>query len=285
MKIKSRHLSRVRKRGVSEIIATVLMVLLVVSISATVFAYASNGLGSFGESFSNLLANQGNAISEQFSLEQSTFNLTAGLPPYIQMTITNSQNSPTPAPFQQELTINPSLYTSLESSDLGNIRFYSTLSGGAFSGPIDSWLESTSSSPANTASSATFWIDLTTGIAASSSAAVYMVFETTTPEFDGNVAGEAPQLSASYGLYDNGANVFNQYGGASWTSFTFQSGTWSTANGYLQQTGTTAIGGTAGGPAALIESTQYSVSSSYVLEMAFGYTTRATARVGIIADG
>jgi hypothetical protein len=115
-----------------------------------------------------------------------------------------------------------------------------------------------------------------------------MAFLPTSTEFDGIVAGEAPELSPTYGQYDNGANVFAQYGGGGstgWSSFTFQSGTWTTSNGYLQQTSASVSGGANGGPAALIESTQYSVTSSYVIEMAFSYTGQSSPRVGIIADG
>jgi hypothetical protein len=38
-----------------------------------------------------------------------------------------------------------------------------------------------------------------------------MVFNSLSTEFDGSVAGEAPQLSHSYAQYDNGANVFSFY--------------------------------------------------------------------------
>jgi hypothetical protein len=53
------------------------MILLVVSISTAVYAYTTNGLGSYGSNFSNLLSNQGNSISQQISIEQATFNLTS----------------------------------------------------------------------------------------------------------------------------------------------------------------------------------------------------------------
>ena len=93
--------------------------------------------------------------------------------------------------------------------------------------------------------------------------------------------GEAPQLSSTYGQYDNGASVFTQYGGKSWSSFTFVGGTWTTANGYLQQTSTS--GSYSGGPAALIESANYPATGNYILGMAFNYPTGTNPRVGIIA--
>jgi hypothetical protein len=112
-----------------------------------------------------------------------------------------------------------------------------------------------------------------------------MTFEPISTNYDGVYAGEAPQLSSTYGQYDNGASVFNQYGGggsSGWSKFTFVGGTWTTAKGYLQQTATN--GNYNGGPTALIESTSYSVTGQYVLGMAFNYTTQASARVGILAD-
>ncbi|MDG6994587.1 MAG: hypothetical protein JRN52_01580 [Nitrososphaerota archaeon] len=200
-----------RSSAISEIIAALLMLLLVVSISASVYAYTSNGLGSFSDKMSNLFTNQGEAISQQFNVALATFNATSGLPPYALIEVANSQPLPTPSPFQQLVTINPSVYTTSERSDLGNIRFFSTLSGGTFSGPLDSWLESASSYPANSATSAQFWIALPNGIPASSNVNLYMVFEPTSTTFDGIVAGESPQLSATYGQYDNGAYVFPIY--------------------------------------------------------------------------
>ncbi|MGA2876329.1 MAG: hypothetical protein ABSE82_12415 [Nitrososphaerales archaeon] len=263
------------------------MLLIIIGLGVVVYAYATGAFDTSTSNISSLLVNSGNKVAEKLKVVQSSFNTTSypgTATQYAMFTLTNSQTSATPSPFQQMFTMNPSLYTSYEATDLGNIRFYLGLSNYAFSTPVDSWMESVSSPPANLATSATFWLNLPSGIPASSGVNVYMDFQSVSTEFDGVAAGEAPQLSTTYGQYDNGALVFTQYGGASWSGFTFQSGTWTHPNGYLQQTGTTASGGTAGGAAALIESASYSVSSSYVLEMAFNYTTHATARVGIVAD-
>jgi hypothetical protein len=199
---------------------------------------------------------------------------------YVPITITNTQSSATPNPFQEEISWNPSSYTGYEASNLGNIRFYSN---SALTSPLYAWLESCTPSLSNTATSATAWIKLTSPIAANGGTlTIYMAFLSTTTTYDDNYWGEAPNLSTTYGQYDNGANVFTQYGGASWSSFTTVEGTWDTSNGYLEQTATT--GNYVGGPTALIEGTSYSVSSSYVLETAVSYTAEASARVGIIAD-
>jgi len=261
------------------------MLIVVLAVASIIFVYSSTSLSSFGSGLSNLLTNQGNSLAEQMSVEQVVFNLTSGPPPYVPLTITNSQISASPAPFQQSVTIDPALYTSIEATDLGNVRFFTTFSANTFSGQIDSWLESFSGSiTPNTATSALFWLNLPSGIGASTAITIYMVFEPTSTGFDGSIAGEAPELSTTYGVHDNGANVFTLYGGGGsggWSGFTFVGGAWSTTNGYLSQTATT--GSYGGGPTALIESQSFAASGSYVLDSAFNYTTQAVARVGIIA--
>jgi len=227
--------------------------------------------------------------SSNFSAEQSAgnnydtlteANTNGASVSYVPITIINTQSSATPNPFQEEISWNPSIYTSFEAGNLGNIRFYSD---SALTSPLYAWLESCTPSLNNTATGATAWVKLTSPIAANGGTlTIYMAFLSTTTNYDDNYWGQAPNLSTTYGQYDNGANVFTQYGGASWSSFTTVEGTWDTSNGYLEQTATT--GNYVGGPTALIEGTSYSVSSSYVLETAVSYTAEATARVGIIAD-
>lgn len=210
----------VRRRGVSVIMGALILLLIVVSMAGLIFAYASNSSGVIGGNLSNLLGSSSNKLDEQLEVEQSYFNYTSTgqATSYVPVTVTNSQTSATSAPFQQMVTVDPASYTSYEATDLGNIRFFSSLSGSTFSGALDSWLEYVSSTPANQASSATFWLNLPTGIGASSSVTIYMVFESTSIEFDGVIAGEAPQLSASFGQYDNGANVFLYYNNGGSTS-------------------------------------------------------------------
>lgn len=135
-----------------------------------------------------------------------------GNPSYVPISLTNSQLVSTPVPFQQSITINPSLYSAYESANLGNVRFYASFSGSTFSNPLNAWMESFSGSPtANLATSATIWINISNGIAASSTITIYMVFGATSTQFDGISWGEAPSLSSTYGQYDNGGNVFSVY--------------------------------------------------------------------------
>ena len=114
----------------------------------------------------------------------------------VSVTLTNSQSSPTGASFQQMVNVSSAYFTNM-SSDGGNIRFKHN------STELHSWLESLNGTQAK------FWVLLPYGIPANSYIKINMTFLPKTDEFDGTYAGEAPQLSASYGQYDNGASVFS----------------------------------------------------------------------------
>ena len=127
---------------------------------------------------------------------------------YLPLTITNNQAAATSAPFQQMVTFDPATYSSYESSDLGNVRFCADSACSTF---LNAWLESCSPSCSPTATSATAWVKLTTSIPGHTTQTIYMAFLPTNTEFDGNHWGEAPQLSVTYGQYDNGPGVFTFY--------------------------------------------------------------------------
>jgi len=117
----------------------------------------------------------------------------------------NNTSSASPAPFQQMLIIpaNTSInstYTNIRFRD-GNYKL------------LTSWLES------YTTSSATIWIVLPNGISSKSAMTIYMETGNLSDNFlDGVTVGEAPQLSATYGQYDNGAKVFSFYDNFAGTS-------------------------------------------------------------------
>ena len=122
---------------------------------------------------------------------------------WIPITITNFQTFPTSYPFQQILNINSQNYSIYENNSLQNIMFFYT--NGTI---IHSWLEYGNS---NTATNTIYWLSLN-GIAASSSETVYMGFASrNTNLFNTITTGEAPQLSSTYGKYDDGTNVFTYY--------------------------------------------------------------------------
>ena len=121
---------------------------------------------------------------------------------YVPFTISNSEATATPAPFQQYVNVNPSLYTAYLASNLSNVQWFD-----ASGNVISSWLESGNS---NTATSAVYWLKIANGIPASSSITVYMGLAATTANlFNNTTTGEAPQLSGTYGEYDNGTVVFS----------------------------------------------------------------------------
>ena len=107
----------------------------------------------------------------------------------------------------------PRTNSAYEATNLGNVRFCAdTVCNTPF---LDAWLEScssTCSSAGSASTSATAWVKLTSAIAANGGTlTIYMVFKSTSTQFDGNYWGEAPQLSSTYAQYDNGANVFAAY--------------------------------------------------------------------------
>ncbi|VVB76634.1 Uncharacterised protein [uncultured archaeon] len=117
--------------------------------------------------------------------------------------INNSQGPATIAPFQQMISFDPHSipFPSLTTADLGNIRFYE--------GPSElySWCES---GCGVNSTAAVFWVRLPSGIPANSLTSVNLTRFSILANYD-SYAGEAPQLSSSYGQHDNGANVFAFY--------------------------------------------------------------------------
>src|SRR5207245_4207821 len=134
---------------------------------------------------------------------------------YVPITLTNNQNSASPAPFQQQITFNPSLYTSSEATNLRNIRFCIDKRTNT---PLNAWLENCTPSCINAATSSTVWVKLTSAIAAHGTQTIYLAFLSTGTNFDTLFWGENPKKSGSYGQYDNGVNVFTFYDNLAGTS-------------------------------------------------------------------
>jgi len=182
-------------------------------------------------------------------------------PAYVPITITNNQGTATPTTFQQKVTWNPSTYSTYEASDLGNIRFCADT--GCVT-TLDAWLESCTSSCTTSATSASAWVKLTSAIAGSGgSQTVYMVFKTTTTDFDGNYWGEAPNLSISYGQYDNGANVFGFYDNFAGSTL---SNKWTTVGG---GSATLALDGSGSGTGSSATSYTISLTTSHANDVLY----------------
>ncbi|MGC8515920.1 MAG: hypothetical protein ACP5OC_07295 [Thermoplasmata archaeon] len=134
--------------------------------------------------------------------------------------ITNNGTNATPVPFDEEVVVNSSYYSVYENANLSNVFF--SFSNGTI---IPSWLQSGNS---NTLSNTTYWLRLNQSIAPLSQITVYMNFLPIGGiAFNGITTGEAPELTPTYGYYDNGASVFNFYSNFSGTSL----------NGHIWNTG------------------------------------------------
>lgn len=127
-----------------------------------------------------------------------------GILAYLPLTMTNTQSTPTPNPLQQMIQINSQTYSSYEATNLQNVEFF--YSDGTI---LPSWLESGNS---NSATNTIYWLSLAGGIPASTSITVYIGFASQSINlFNAQITGEAPQLSSTYGQYDDGAYVFTYY--------------------------------------------------------------------------
>jgi hypothetical protein len=168
--------------------------------------------------------------------------------PYVALTLTNSQSSATPVPFQQEITFNPSKYTGSEAANLGNIRFCADMYCNT---TLYSWLENCTPSCTNTATQATAWVNLSSAIPANGVQRIYMVFQPTSTNFDGNYWGESYQISTSY---DNIAKVMNT--GLLEQIYYYSGGTCG-SSGYQNQLYNAAVGNgvTVSGCASFVSST------------------------------
>ena len=128
-----------------------------------------------------------------------------------------SSSSATPAPFQQELSLNLTLVSGLR-SDLGNLRFYSAVtnrSGYLYlqnSSLLYGWLQSYSSHIA------TVWVKLPSGVGTGGVTVYMAVLPQNTTTF-GPHWGEYPTATSTYGQWDNGPSVFSYYQNFNGTTF------------------------------------------------------------------
>ena len=252
----------------------VLIIGLMIFSSLTGFSNLVNG-SNVPNTTSNNPLNDNNLSKTSNLISHSFTSLSSQIKEYYPLYINNTQSIATPSPYQQLINLTTSSFTPYlnYNGSIANFEFIFTNNT-----TIPSWIES------NVSGVIKVWLKLPQ-INASSSLEIYLGFGSSTTNFLSSSGtsgiGEAPQLSFTYGKYDDGSNIFTQYGGKSWNSFTYYGGNWITTNGYLQQTDTT--GSYNNGATALITNTNYSVTGKYILGMAFNYTTNVKARVGIVA--
>ena len=166
------------------------------------------------------------------SVNGSNLNVTAysldAVYPNVTVYVFNNQSAATGPNFQQELRMNSSTQILQNiSSDGGNVRFY------LGSQELYSWRENAT----------IWWIKLPNGVPAESTVAVNMTFLSKSIEYDDIYAGEAPQLSSTYGEYDNGENVFGFYDNFAGASLNASKWTiLGSSGGYAQDNGITVTG-------------------------------------------
>src|SRR5580704_6588460 len=128
----------------------------------------------------------------------------AGITHKLKISLINNEPVDVPASFQQMLVIDSSQYTAMEAANLQNIEFFDPQGR-----ILKSWLESGNSSAA---SRTVYWIELPDGIPANAVLNIYMGFaDRTRAVLNSGTTGEAPGLSPTYGLYDDGGAVFSHY--------------------------------------------------------------------------
>ena len=261
-----------KRKGLSPIIAELLLVAITVGAGTTIFYFGSSTVGNKASGFSVLFGNAADAAKEAYVVEQTQFNTSSTQE--VAITLTNHQGTPTPAPFQQQVVIDPSSYGGYVASDIGNVRF---CADAGCAGYLDAWLESCSATPCSSASSAVVWVKLDAPIAANGgTATIYMTFLPLTAEFDGVYWGEAPALSGTYGQFDNGGSVFAAYfrgdSTSGWTVAGTAGATAAAPAGSATGFGTDAFYANSANGDYMDTDAGYSATGNYVIQY-YSYTT------------
>jgi len=143
----------------------------------------------------------------------TTPTIPSGIQYYVAVNITNSQTTATPSPFQQMINITESSFSNYIAYNNNFANFEYFYANGTI---IPAWIESNSSGKLIT------WVKLTPSIPANGMLAIYLGFANKTTNLLSSSGtsgiGEAPQLSSTYGQYDDGASVFNFYDNFAGTS-------------------------------------------------------------------
>ncbi len=158
-----------------------------------------------------------------------------GILDYVPITLSNEQTSAVSGGTPVQLDLPWSAYSSYLDNPVNNVLFFDW-SGNS----LNAWIESGTAS----SSTSTVWVKLnSSGIAPLSSITIYMGFYATGTNHlsSSGPFGEAPQLSTTYGQYDDGSTVFSAYfnGNTPTADFSVHSGL-----AVAQATGVAGPGGT-----------------------------------------
>ena len=146
-------------------------------------------------------------LATSFSILIPTVSNAASPTSYVAITLTNSQTSATPKNFSQLIKVNWSAYATDLNANISNVRFYNSTSFSS-STELSGWIEDNNTT---TATSSNVWVNLSgTIVPASGSTIIYMAFLSKTSSWSEHW-GLAPELSKTYGEFDNGAEVFSFY--------------------------------------------------------------------------
>ena len=204
---------------------------------------------------------------------------------YVTITLTNSQTTATVKNFQQLIKVDWNTYASDLNANVSNVRFYNSTTFSS-STELSGWIEDNNTT---TATSSNVWVNLSgTIVPASGSVNIYMGFLATTASWSPHW-GLAPQLSTTYGQFDNGANVFTTYSNfagttlpASWTELSIQGLTVTVNNGITVTAGSSTYITTGEAAYYNAKTVVPSIVESYVKSqttgnsnMGVGYTTSA----------
>jgi hypothetical protein len=166
-----------------------------------------------------------------------------GIVHYVPITLTNFQTGPVAGGSQVMIPVDWATYSAYLDNPVDNVLFFS------FNGnSLNAWLENGTSSAST---NSIVWVQLdANGIPATSSVTIYMGFYSTGSNHlsSSGPFGEASQLSATFGQYDDGSHVFNYYNnGQTTTGFnvvnggsltkTTQTGPFGSSTGVLTLTG------------------------------------------------
>jgi len=130
----------------------------------------------------------------------------SGIIHYVPIILTNLQTSPVSGGTPVQLTVNWNSYNAYLDNPVDNVLFFD-YSGNS----LNAWMESGTSS---SSTSSAIWLKLnSSGIQPTTSITVYMGFYAKGTSYlsSSGPFGEAPQLTGTYGQYDDGSSVFLYY--------------------------------------------------------------------------
>ncbi len=216
----------------------------------------------FADSYGNIIISWNGGVSKSYIQSPyiiGYYNLTNVLA-FVPITLTNSQSTPTPKDFQQLLQINWSAYSSYLNANVSNVRFFSSTDF-LPSNELPGWIETNNST---TAASSKVWVNLSgTIIPSDGTATIYMAFLNKSASWNSTYWGLAPELSTTYGQFDNGAHVFSFYDNFAGTTL---SSVWTVPSGSNYEVNNGFIAEPSGGATAAVYNANIEETSSVIVE-------------------